>query len=95
MELYPEEIDLAALVRDVAGVAPPLVGKNGNVLRVECPEGLGEMRTDLTTLRQILLNLLSNAAKFTRGGAITLTANRQLLEGREWWRFAVRTWGSA
>jgi len=60
------------LVQDVAAIVQPLVEKNGNALMVECPEDVGTMHADQTKLRQTLFNLLSNAAKFTSGGTITL-----------------------
>jgi signal transduction histidine kinase len=92
-ELYLEVFDVAALVREVAAVAQPLVSKNDNVLEVDYPAGPREMRADLTKLRQVLLNLLSNAAKFTQGGTITL-AVRLPGDGEDaWWTFEVRDTG--
>ena len=61
MELYLEEIDVAALVRDVVAVIQPLAEKNGNRLEVLCDAGIGAMRADLTKVRQSVFNLLSNA----------------------------------
>jgi signal transduction histidine kinase len=74
MDLFLEEFEIAGLVRDVAAVVQPLVEKNGNTLRVEVAPDLGTMYADLTKVRQALFNLLSNAAKFTDRGTITLTA---------------------
>jgi signal transduction histidine kinase len=93
MDLYVETVDISSLVREVAAVARPLVDQNRNVFEVQCPEGLGEMRVDLTKLRQVLLNLVSNAAKFTERGTITLTAGRQTRDGREWGTFRARDTG--
>ncbi len=77
MEAYIESVDLAALVAEVADTAKPLAAKNGNRLVIDLPpEPLGHLSTDLTKARQILLNLLSNACKFTRKGQITLSARR-------------------
>lgn len=76
MELFPEAFPVEAAVRDVAGAVEPLVAKNSNELRVEIEPDIGEMYTDLTKTRQILFNLLSNAAKFTANGKITLRVER-------------------
>jgi signal transduction histidine kinase len=92
-ELYLEVFDVAALVEEVVGVAQPLMSTNHNVLEVNVPEGPREMRADRTKLRQVLLNLLSNAAKFTRGGRITLTAAARRHRRGEWWTFEVRDTG--
>ncbi len=69
-------VDLAALVDDVAGTARGLVEKNGNRFEVECGPALGTMFTDPVKVRQVLLNLLGNAAKFTTQGQVRLTARR-------------------
>ena len=76
MEVYPESLDVAATLRDVAATIEALVAKKGNTLVVEGAEGLGGAYTDATKLRQCLINLLSNAAKFTERGSITLAARR-------------------
>jgi signal transduction histidine kinase len=72
MDLYLEDFAVADLIRDVTAVAQPLVEAKGNTLVVETDGELGTMHADLTKVRQCLLNLLSNAAKFTEGGVITL-----------------------
>ncbi len=76
MQLYLENFDVAGLIQDVAVTIKPLVEKNNNALRLEIPEDVGQMRADLTKVRQTLFNLLSNACKFTENGLITLTAER-------------------
>ena len=76
MDVYLEDIDLAALVGEVQSMIRPLVAKNGNPLEVICPPDIGRMRSDLTKVKQSLLNLLSNSSKFTTGGRITLTVAR-------------------
>ena len=76
MEVYAEDFDAAPLVQDVAATAQALVDKRGNTLAVELAPNLGRMHQDMTKLRQMLLNLLSNAAKFTERGTITLSASR-------------------
>jgi signal transduction histidine kinase len=77
MDLLLESFEVGQLVRDVAAIVRPLVEKNGNVLVVECPEQIGSMHADLTKVRQTLFNLLSNAAKFTDHGTITLRVARE------------------
>src|SRR6185437_5580523 len=77
LELYIESFDLRAAVGDVATTIRPLVEKNGNRLVIDAPADLGVMRSDLTRVRQILLNLLSNACKFTEHGTITLAVARR------------------
>ncbi|MCC2662124.1 MAG: two-component hybrid sensor and regulator [Geminicoccaceae bacterium] len=76
MDVVVEEFEVGELIAQVRSVIEPLVARNGNVLEVVCAPQLGRMRSDPTKLRQNLLNLLSNAAKFTEGGRITLTARR-------------------
>src|SRR3954454_20798665 len=73
MDLFVEPFEVRQLVRDVEAIVQPLMDKNGNALAVECAPDIGTMQTDLTKLRQTLFNLLSNAAKFTEQGTITLS----------------------
>ncbi len=93
MELFLESFDVAALVRDVATTVEPLVKNRGNTLVVECPPMLGVMRADLTRMRQILFNLLSNAAKFTQHGSIRLVARQDGPEAPDAIEFEVSDTG--
>jgi len=77
MELYLETFEIRTLVDEVVNTVQPLVEKNANRLVVEVPRQPGAMHADLTKVRQMLLNLLSNACKFTEHGAITLTIARE------------------
>ena len=89
MEVYPEAFDVESVLRDVAATAGTLVEKKNNRLDLRVAPGLGRMVSDLTKVRQILLNLLSNAAKFTEHGTITLSAARELFDDRDHVVFAV------
>ena len=91
MDLYLETFDVAAMVRGVATTVQPLVEKNANRLEVRCEPGLGTMRADLTKVRQLLFNLLSNSSKFTSAGQIVLEAARE--GGAAWVTFRVRDSG--
>jgi signal transduction histidine kinase/CheY-like chemotaxis protein len=76
MDLFVEEFDVAAVLEDVRETVEPLVTRNGNALEVRHAPDLGAMRSDQVKVRQTLFNLLGNAAKFTKGGRITLEARR-------------------
>jgi adenylate cyclase len=93
LELHDEDIHVDALVGDLVGAAQPLAAKNENRLVVECPSETGTIRADQTRLRQIVLNLLSNACKFTEQGTISLIVSRHREEGEEWIRFRVADTG--
>jgi signal transduction histidine kinase len=92
-DLYPEEIDLTAAMKEVAATVRPLVQANGNQLVVDICDEAGTMRTDPTKLKQILFNLLSNAAKFTERGQVRFALSRfrdqASTGGKEWVRFDV------
>jgi PAS domain S-box-containing protein len=77
MDLVTSEFELYGLIHDIESTVEPLVEKNTNILKVICSLNLGTMNTDEIKVRQVLLNLLSNAAKFTHQGTITLSVNRQ------------------
>jgi PAS domain S-box-containing protein len=90
LQLIVETFNLAELIEDVAATIRPLAEPNGNrlVLSGVGPE-LGLMSADSTRLRQCLLNVLSNAAKFTTRGEISLTVTRRSLQGQDWVSFKV------
>ena len=93
MDAYPEDINVDSLIDEMGATAHPLIEKNGNRLAIERGENLGSAFQDLTKLRQMLLNLMSNAAKFTHEGTVTLQANRLTQENKEWLTFAVSDTG--
>jgi GAF domain-containing protein len=90
MDLYFEAFDVGRLVRDVEAIVRPLVDKNANTLVVTVADDLGTMRGDQMKVRQTLFNLLSNAAKFTDHGTISLGVER---EADDWLTFAVADTG--
>jgi CheY-like chemotaxis protein len=89
MTVYCETIDVATMVREVESTVLPLVKKNDNHLEVELPADSGTMHSDLTKIRQMLFNLLSNASKFTEKGKLRLVVTRSVENGADWLRFAV------
>ncbi|MEH2117269.1 sensor histidine kinase [Nostoc sp.] len=82
MTLYPETFEIATLIHNVVLTVKPTIEKNANVLEVHIDQQLGIMYADQTRMRQVLLNLLSNAAKFTTNGKVILTVNREKDEFR-------------
>jgi signal transduction histidine kinase len=93
VELSVETFSLDDFIRDVATTAAPLMNDNGNHLVVKANAQLSEISTDPTKLRQVVLNLLSNAAKFTKKGAITLSASREARPGGDWIEIVVEDTG--
>ena len=83
LEINYEMIDVAALVHDLVGEVEPLAAKNANRFVVECPPDIGTVHSDPTRLRQIILNLLSNACKFTEHGRVSLSVSRSRSNGGE------------
>jgi signal transduction histidine kinase len=88
LELNSEPIDLPRLIDEVIGTAGQLAEKNQNRLLVEAHENVGALKADPMRLKQILLNLLSNACKFTKDGEVALRV-RKLADGRDWVELAV------
>ena len=81
------------VIKDVAKTIEPMATKNGNRLVIDCPPDLGTIHADQTRLRQSLLNLASNANKFTEKGTVTITAHQGQENGRGWITFAVADTG--
>ena len=92
LELNPQTVQLAPLINEVIGTAGQLAEQNKNRLVVDAQENLGALTVDPMRLKQILLNLLSNACKFTKEGEIRLRA-RRVANGRDWIEFAVADTG--
>jgi signal transduction histidine kinase/DNA-binding response OmpR family regulator len=93
IELQLESFPIAPLVEDVAQTLGTLAEKNGNRVTVDCPPGIGTMRADQMRLRQALLNLASNACKFTERGMVTVRVGRVSEQGRDWITFSVSDTG--
>jgi signal transduction histidine kinase/CheY-like chemotaxis protein len=93
MDLFLETLDLRTLLDESVATLQPLVDKNANRLLTDYGEDLGNMRADATKLRQSLFNLVSNAAKFTEKGTITLTARRYSSDAMERVRLDVTDTG--
>ncbi|WP_158629894.1 hybrid sensor histidine kinase/response regulator [Cohnella sp. AR92] len=91
MDLYLEACDIPQMIGEVVATVRPLLEQRGNRIEVEADPG--EMRTDVTKLRQILFNLLSNACKFTNEGNILLTASFEEERGKPGIRFRVKDTG--
>jgi signal transduction histidine kinase len=92
LEINPTTVELAPLIDEVIGTARQLADQNGNRLVVEADADLGALTVDAMRLRQILLNLLSNACKFTQAGEVKLRA-RKIRDGHDWVELAVRDTG--
>jgi signal transduction histidine kinase/DNA-binding response OmpR family regulator len=93
MEAFAEDFEVDVLIDEVSATAQPLMNDNGNRLVIESGDQIGAAHQDMTKLRQSLLNLLSNAAKFTHGGTVTLRIDRDSQDGVDWLTLAVRDSG--
>ncbi|MEO3434420.1 response regulator [Inquilinus sp. CAU 1745] len=93
MDVFIEEFDVAAMLNDVRTTIEPLIERKNNTLEVLFEGELGRMRSDPTKVRQNLFNLLSNAAKFTQDGQITLSARRLADDSGQWLEFRVTDTG--
>ena len=93
MELHLETFPLVPIIEDVAKTIEPMASKNGNRLVINCPADLGTIHADQTRFRQSLLNLASNANKFTEQGSITVAAHQNWENGRDWITLAVTDTG--
>ncbi len=88
-----EDVDVAELVRDVMETTQSLAEQNGNTVAVDIPPALPPLRTDPKRLMQVVLNLLSNACKFTERGRVEISIVPLHAEGRKWIELAVRDTG--
>lgn len=93
MDVSAGEFDVGALIKEAAATVAPAVEKNQNTLKLEIADDIGRAFTDAFRLNQCLLNLLSNAAKFTQGGVITISAKRAARADGDWLDIAVSDTG--
>ena len=77
MDVFIEPVDIQALLKEVLSIVKPLADKSENVVEVICPADVGSFRSDQTKIKQCLLNLMSNANKFTSKGTLTLSVERE------------------
>ena len=93
MDMHVETFAIAPLVDEVIATIGPAAAKSGNEIIVHCPQDIGEMHADQTRIRQALLNLVSNANKFTEHGSVTVDVARVTSKGSEEITMAVRDTG--
>jgi PAS domain S-box-containing protein len=93
MRLHLESFSVPLMIEDVVSTIGPMMRQNKNSLKVDVPKDIGSITADLTKLRQVLFNLLSNASKFTNGGEVTIAARRFNHGGVEEIHFIVRDTG--
>jgi len=93
LELNPESVNLPRLIDEVVGTAGQLAEKNKNHLIVEAQGNVGALNAEPMRLKQILLNLLSNACKFTKEGEVALRVRKVVADGRDWVELAVADTG--
>jgi signal transduction histidine kinase/CheY-like chemotaxis protein len=93
MELHLESFALVPAIAEVAKTIEPMAAKNTNRIVIDCPPDLGTIHADQTRFRQALLNLASNANKFTENGTVTISARPQQIEGRDEITIAVTDTG--
>jgi PAS domain S-box-containing protein len=93
MDLCLEAIDVRAMLEEVVTTVRPLALRNGNRIETSFDEPLGLLHADLTRIRQVLFNLISNACKFTEKGTITLLARREACADGDWLELSVADTG--
>lgn len=84
LQLTAETFAVNSAIDDVVVTMQPLVERNNNHIKINCPHQIGNIKTDIIKFKQVLLNLLSNACKFTHQGHISVSASRDLIDGQDW-----------
>lgn len=93
MGLHLETFEVSQVIDEMVTTLQPAAAKNTNTIRVHLGENVGAMRADITKVRQILFNLLSNACKFTDHGTISLNVDQLKVDGKNWIQFQVSDTG--
>jgi len=93
MQLYYEDVRVVSLIEEIIDIITPMAEKNHNVISVACPNNINIIHIDVMKLRQSLLNLMSNAVKFTENGSIELTLSQKTVGINEWITFEVKDTG--
>jgi CheY-like chemotaxis protein/nitrogen-specific signal transduction histidine kinase len=93
MEFYSQNCDLENLANEVSHTVQPVINKNSNKLKINLEKDLGSISVDITRLRQVLFNLLSNACKFTEKGKINFTIARKTIRESDWINFTISDTG--
>ncbi|NUN64049.1 response regulator [Pseudanabaena biceps] len=93
LEIYYDDFDVPMLIWDTCSTIQPLLRKNNNQVEVECDHSLGGIHADMTRVRQILLNILSNACKFTKAGKIHIKVERLNMHQQEMFVFTIKDTG--
>jgi len=89
MQLHLNDVSLPQLVSDVMDNVEPLIISNGNEIKLNCEGNIGSIHADAAKLKQVLINVLGNAAKFTHNGEVSLSVERELDKGTEWAVFRI------
>jgi len=93
LEMHYEDVDIRTAINDAVNSVQPLALKNGNRLIIDMTQDIGVMRIDVTRLRQIVLNLLSNACKFTEKGSVSISISRSRANDNDWITLCVSDTG--
>ena len=93
MSLHLETFEVSGMIEEIVTTLQPAIEKNSNTLWVHLAKDVGMMQADITKVRQILFNLLSNACKFTDHGTISVDVDQSTEQGQDWLRFRVTDTG--
>lgn len=89
MDVSYDTVNIEELIDTVVGITRPVVAKNGNELVCQIQPGIGTIRADEIKLRQCLINIIGNAAKFTQHGKVSLTVKSEQISGEDWIYFRI------